>query len=417
MGHGMRDGVYQWLVVAMLWFVCLFNYADRQAIASVLDPIGREMVLNDVQLGIISGAFMWIYAAALPFAGLLGDRFSRKRLILGGLMFWSVITLLTAWSSTYAQLVICRALEGLGESLYFPASMSLLSAYHGPRTRSRAMALHQSSVYAGTILGGGLAGFLAMRFGWRSGFVLFGSLGLVLGLVLIFVLKEPERDEPVVRGEPRPRAFNVIGSLLRSPAYLALVAVFAGANFVAAIGLSWMPTYLGRTFKMNLAMAGLNGTAWAQIGSVVGVLAGGWMADRAVLRRAGGRMRIQAIGLLVGVPFLYLTGSTRSVPILILALIGFGLGKGLYDSNIWASLYDVVPSRDRATALGLMNATAWLSGGAGTVLFGWAAPRFGIAFSLAATSGIYLVFGVVMVLVAWAKDAAGKGTKGVLPEL
>lgn len=411
----MRDGSYKWLVVAMLWFVCLFNYADRQAISSVLDPIGRELKLNTLQLGIISGAFMWVYAAALPFAGMLGDRFSRKVLILGGLIFWSIVTLLTAYCTTYPQLVACRALEGLGESLYFPASMSLLSEYHDSRTRSRAMAFHQSSVYAGTILGGGLAGFLALRYGWRSGFVLFGSLGLVLGFVLMILLKEPPRSSR--EDEPRPHVSSVVAQLLRSKFYLALVVVFAGANFVAAIGLSWMPTYLGRTFNMNLGMAGLNGTAWAQIGSVVGVLLGGWLADRAASKRAGGRMSIQAIGLLIGVPFLFMAGTTHSVPILILALIGFGLGKGLYDANIWASLYDVVSTRDRGTALGLMNATAWLSGGAGTILVGWAAIRIGLAQSIAATSVIYLAIGLLLALVARSSNKSAKSRVRELAEL
>ncbi|HMB29902.1 MAG TPA: MFS transporter, partial [Blastocatellia bacterium] len=103
---------YKWFVVAILWFVCFFNYADRQAIFSVFDPIKGEMRLSDAQLGVIGASFMWVYAAAAPLAGLIGDRFRRKTLILGGLIFWSLITVATAFSKNYTQLVICRALEG-----------------------------------------------------------------------------------------------------------------------------------------------------------------------------------------------------------------------------------------------------------------------------------------------------------------
>src|SRR3954451_3234537 len=95
-----RDN-YKWAVVAMLWFVCLFNYADRQAIFSVFPLLKSEMGLSDVQLGVVGGAFMWVYALALPLAGLVGDRVSRKTLILGGLVFWSLVTLATAWSTRY----------------------------------------------------------------------------------------------------------------------------------------------------------------------------------------------------------------------------------------------------------------------------------------------------------------------------
>src|ERR1043165_9890692 len=112
---------YPWLVVAMLWMVCLFNYADRQAIFSVFPLLKTEMNLSDVQLGVIGSAFMWVYAASAPLAGLVADRFSRKALILGGLVFWSAVTMCTAFCHEYWRLVAVRAVEGLGESFYFPA--------------------------------------------------------------------------------------------------------------------------------------------------------------------------------------------------------------------------------------------------------------------------------------------------------
>ncbi|HEV8379218.1 MAG TPA: MFS transporter, partial [Tepidisphaeraceae bacterium] len=98
---GESGGIYRWAVVGMLWMVCLFNYADRQAIYSVFPLLKSEMKLTDIQLGIVGGSFMWVYAAALPFAGIIGDMFSRKTLILGGLIFWSIITLATALSTKY----------------------------------------------------------------------------------------------------------------------------------------------------------------------------------------------------------------------------------------------------------------------------------------------------------------------------
>jgi hypothetical protein len=175
----------------MLWFVCFFNYADRQAIFSVFELLKSEMNLTDVQLGVVGAAFMWVYAGFGTIAGLIGDRLKRKPLIIGGLVFWSLITIATALSTKYAHLVMFRALEGFAEAFYFPASMSLISSYHGPETRSRAMSIHQSSVYAGTIAGGSVAGLLGQHYGWRSSFYLFGSLGLLLGVVLLVLLREP----------------------------------------------------------------------------------------------------------------------------------------------------------------------------------------------------------------------------------
>jgi MFS family permease len=434
---------YKWFVVAMLWFVCFFNYADRQAIFSVFDPIKGEMGLSDAQLGVIGASFMWVYAAAAPMAGLVGDRFRRKTLILGGLIFWSLITVATAFSKNYTQLVICRALEGFGEAFYFPASMSLVSDYHGPETRSRAMAIHQSSVYAGTIAGGSVAGVMADHFGWRSSFYVFGWFGVALGLALLFFLKEPKRGQAeriesldridllaeagALLKQTRTRlmiplyigasvaawffiktganrilimvALAAIGvlTLIKTPMVRVLILVFVGANFVAMIFLTWMPTYLKREFGMSLSMSGVSATAYLQIASVLGVITGGVLADRMAKKHRGGRMKAQAVGLFAGVPFIFLTGWTLSVPMLALALIGFGYFKGFYDANIWASLHDVVRPERRATAVGVMNSIGWLGGGAGTYAIGVAAPIYGMSGCLSANSLVYLLVGLLMI--------------------
>src|SRR4051812_9481568 len=216
---------YKWAVVAMLWFVCFFNYADRQAIFSVFPLLKSQMHLTDVQLGIVGGSFMWVYAAALPIAGMIGDRASRKALILGGLIFWSLITIATAMSTKYWHLVTFRAIEGFGEAFYFPAAMSLVSDYHGRETRSKAMSICQSSVYAGTIAGGTAAGFFGQYYGWRSGFYLFGSLGVILGFVLLMLLKEPVRGQadPVATDAQENEPFwEALARILRNPIVLVL---------------------------------------------------------------------------------------------------------------------------------------------------------------------------------------------------
>ena len=381
----------KWAVVALLWCVCFFNYADRQAIYSIFPLLKSEMGLTDVQLGIVGASFMWVYAAAAPFAGMAGDRFARKSIIIGGLIFWSAITIATALSANYSQLVICRALEGLGEAFYFPASMSMLSDYHGRDTRSRAMAIHQSSVYAGTIAGGTLAGVMGQTLGWRSSFYLFGTLGTMLGLALIFWLREPARSE-----SPAPSPVAGIGTVLKTPMVLILIAVFVGANFVASIVLTWMPSFLNRKFGMSLAAAGFSSTFYLQIASVLGVISGGVLADRLARRRPGGRMTTQAIGLIAGVPFIFITGWTMSVPILVLALAGFGYFKGLYDANIWASLHDVVPVRLRATAVGVMNSAGWIGGGIAPIAIALASERYGMSAAISASSIVYLLVGSLL---------------------
>jgi len=387
----MANPSYKWLVVAMLWLVCFFNYADRQAIFSVFPVLKSEMGLSDLQLGLVASSFMWVYAIMAPAAGLVADRFNRKTLILGGLIFWSAVTAATALSTNYWHLVICRALEGLGEAFYFPASMSLVSSYHDPTTRSRAMGMHQSSVYAGTIAGGTVAGIMAQAYGWRSSFYLFGGLGLLLGILLLVFLKEPPRE-----AAPQTAVAGSIKQVFAHPMVPVLIAVFVGANFVAMIFLSWMPSFLGRKFGMSLAMAGFTGTAYLQAASMLGAIAGGWLADRLILKQRGGRMIAQAIGLLCGVPFIFITGWTLWVPGLILAMSAFGFFKGIYDANIWASLHDVVAPNQRATAVGLMNSVGWVGGSIAPLAIAAASARWSMSASISANALVYLLVGLLM---------------------
>jgi MFS family permease len=407
-------GNYKWLVVFMLWFICFFNYADRQAIFSVFPILEKEFGLSNWQLGIVGSAFMWVYAGFAPVAGVIGDRFRRKTLILWGLAFWSLVTGLTGISTAFWHLVTFRALEGFGEAFYFPASMSLISDYHSKETRSRAMSFHQSSVYAGTIGGGAFAGFMAQYYGWRLGFYIFGALGILLAVVLIKFIREPLRGASEMSGtsveaEQKPLPVReVLPEILRTPTALALMAVFFCANFVASVFLTWMPSFLNKNFQMNLAMAGLTGTAFIQIASVLGVLTGGALADWMARRKASGRITTQMIGLVCGAPFIFITGWTLSIPILIIGMTGFGFFKGIYDANIFASLFDVVRPRSRATAAGIMIAVGWGGGAIAPIAIGIASERWGLGPSIAANGAVYIVAAVLMALAIFAfidKDA------------
>ena len=399
---------YKWLVVGMLWFVCFFNYADRQAIFAVFPLLKQQLGLTDVQLGIVGAAFMWMYALFGPLAGWLCDRLPRKNLVLGGLIAWSLVTALTAVCHTYGQLVLCRALSGLGEAVYLPASMSLIGDYHGAATRSRAMSLHQSSVYVGSIAGGAISGLVGQFYGWRWSFILFGSCGLLFALVVGKFLMEPARGSAELRAaaaslpvSPGSRnLFYELKAVLASPIVRLLILAFVGANFVAVVFLTWMPSFLYRKFHMSLSMAGLNGTMYLQLSSVAGVLCGGLLADFLTRRFAGGRMLTQALGLFLGIPFLFFTGWAASVPAVVLGMIGFGYCKGIYDANIFASLYDVVAVRQRGIAAGMLNSLGWLGGGFAPIAIALSASKYGMGPSISGTAFVYCISGLMMLLAA-----------------
>jgi MFS family permease len=392
-------GRYKWTIVALLWFICFFNYADRQAIFAVFSLLEKDFRFNPEQLGAIGSAFAIVYAVTAPIAGPFADRFSRKWVIIAGLYVWSLVTGFTALCSQVWHFVLVRGAEGLGETFYFPASMSMVSDYHAKETRSRAMSLHQTSVYAGTIGGSTFAGWMGMHYGWQWPFVILGVAGIVLGLVLTLFIREPRRNQAELAAAGAPfkpieqipmKAF--LGELARTPTAMMLVAAFFGANSVAAVFLVWMPKFLKDKFALNLAEAGFNATVYIQLASLVGAVLGGMAADRWRSRRPGGRILTQAVGALAGAPFIFLCGWTREFIYVAVAMTLFGLSKGVYDANIWASLYDVIPPSRRGAAVGLMNFLGWSGFSIATIAIGAAVSR-GVTMSAAisSTAVIYLV--------------------------
>ena len=389
----------RWLVVAMLWLVCFFNYADRQAIFSVFPLLQREFGLGPEQLGLLGSAFAWVYGLSGPVAGMIVDRIKRKTAILSGLQFWSLVCIASALSRSFRQLVMFRAAEGLGEAVYYPASTSLISDYHGKRTRSKALGILVTGVYAGTVGGGIWAGVMAERHGWRLSFTILGLLGCALGLVLLAFLHEIPRGSAEgsgVLGE-RLSVREELRIILTTPTALTLMLVFVCANFVALVLLAWMPAYLYERFHLSLARAALTATLYPQAGSVCGAFFGGYLADRLAQTTPRGRMVTQALGVFLGAPFVVWCGCAGTVPMVIGALLGWGFMKGMYDANIFASVYDVVTPGARGTVSGWMNCVGWMiGGGAAPITVGLLSRRIGLGASIAFSASAYVLAGVLL---------------------
>jgi sugar phosphate permease len=285
--------------------------------------------------------------------------------------------------------------------------MSMISDYHGKKTRSRAMGTHQTSVYIGTIAGGFFGGLISQFYGWRWSFIVFGAMGVLLGFVLTRFLIEPERgaadlEDFQVRNHHEHRMS--IGEFLKviwtTPTVLLCMGAFMLDNFVGMVLLSWMPAFLYEKFHLSLAMSGLTATIFIQLASMVGSPIGGWLAD--VLRRRfpGGRIAVQMIGLLGAAPFVVWCGQTLSVSSLVMALTCWGLFKGLYDANIFAAVLDVIRPEARGTAVGFMNMIGWLVGaGTAPIVIGYIAQRASLSFAISIAS-VALVGASLLLLAA-----------------
>jgi MFS family permease len=405
----------------MLWWISFFNYADRQAIFSLFPLLQSEFGIPEYQLGWLGSAFTWVYGLGAPFAGIVVDRVRRKAAILAGLHAWSGICMATALSRRFWHLIAFRAAEGLGETIYYPASVAMLSDYHGAKTRSRALGIHQTSVYVGTIAGAYLAGRIGQNRGWRSPFVMFGGLGVLLGIVLARFLREPVREQTEATAPketisppapPLAALYDGLRIVLQNPTVVLHLLAFSGTIFGTAVLLIWTPKFLHDKFDLDLGMAGLNATLCPQAASMVGAVLGGWLADRLRGRLLGGRIVVQCAAVFCIPLFVYLCGRMDSLVGVLTVLTGWGLFKGIYDANIFASVFEVVPPESRGTIAGYLNMMGWMIGGttAGPVIgyLAWYYHDLGRAISAAAP--VYVVAGLLLAisLVSLKRDMAAQ---------
>lgn len=348
-----------WLAVALLWVVALLNYLDRQVIFSLFPLLRAGLQLTDAQLGLLASAFLWVYAACSPLAGWMGDRFGHRRVIVVSLAVWSLVTGLTAMAHNFPALLAARGLMGVSEAFYIPAALALIASWHGERTCSRAVGIHQSGIYAGIILGGFGGAWVGEHYGWRAVFWTLGSIGVVYAAALPFFLREPPAAELTTRVNFWRSARTVAGR----KGFWPILAVFTAMSLASWLVYTWMPLFLYEKFKLSLTGAGFTATFYVQASSVGGILLGGWIGDWSAGRWPRGRIWTQVGGLCLASPFLALSGMTSHAWVLYAALVLYGAGRGIYDCNVMPVLCGVVREDERSTGYGLLNFAGTLAGG------------------------------------------------------
>lgn len=379
---------YPWVLIGLLWLVAFLNAADRSILTAVLPQLREEFGLTPIQLALLGSVFFWIYAVSAFVFGRAGDSARRSRVIIYGLVFWSMATGLTALSTGFAMLLAFRGIVALGEATYYPTATALISDWHKPAMRSRALSLHQTAVFAGSGLGALFAGLLADRIGWHAPFIIFALLGFVHAAVLVRYLRDaPIRHTAAERGKGR----EPIGVVLRIPPAVMLCAVFFLGTGASTGVTFWAPTYVHDALGLDLAGSALWGSATINLAGFLSVPLGGLLADALAKRTPVGRFYTLAIGLAsAAVLLLPLAAVTTAVGVGVV-LIATSVGKGLFDGCIYAAMHDVVPPHARATAVGMMTLCGFVGAGLTPIAVAAASERFGLAAGMTSLAGLYVI--------------------------
>jgi predicted MFS family arabinose efflux permease len=344
---------YKWYALGLLFVVGVYNYVDRLSINILQVQIREEFGLSDAELGALTGvAFAIVYTGlSIPIAR-LADRKSRKLIIVVCLIFWSIMTIGCGFATGFFMLMLMRMGVAIGEAGSTPPSHALVADLFPPNERTIAMGIWSLSVPLGQVAGFGISGWLGAELGWRDTFIVLGALGLVVAPLVLFTLNEPARYSLDNRGDAVPDVPPFLESLRILWSSRALRHIIAGGTcnaFVIFTFVTWNAPFYHRAYGLSLDELGGTLALMVGAGSGLGMIIGGFVAERAGRRDVRWRMRIPVVGALLVVPLmllqLLLVGSlAMSLCFGFLALL-FG---NFYYPSMHACKISLAPSNLRA---------------------------------------------------------------------
>lgn len=406
--------LYPYWVLGLLTLVYTFGFIDRIVIQTLVQPIKADLHLTDAELGVVGGlSFAVLHALlSIPVARLAEQR-SRVVIVAIGAALWSVATTLCGFTATFGQLMATRIGVGIGEAAGLPASTSLLSDYFPRSLRASAMAIFMLAVPLGVLVGGAGGGLIAQHYGWRAAFMAAGVPGLVLALLVFLTVKEPSRGQfdPESDCAHTPDLGAVFRRFTGIPS-LRYLLVGATISTTGGYGINYfIPAYLGRKFGLDFAQAGMLTGFIGSVPGIIGILSGGFLADRWARRNPSVYAIIPMAGFFVTTP-LYLWAFAQTswqnfaALLTVTSLIQFS-----YIPICTAVIQNMMHPRMRATASAISNLLYSLIGlglgplcvGALSDSFGHAGtadPADGLRHALMLFSLLYLVGGIFLALSA-----------------
>ncbi|HLX86400.1 MAG TPA: MFS transporter [Terriglobales bacterium] len=350
----------------------LLNYADRNVLFAVQPLVQDEFHLSKVQIGYLTSAFLGFYMIAAPFVGPLADRYSRKLIIFLGAIFWSGLTLLTAFTHNYTELLIRHTLVGIGEATFVTIAPTFVADLFSEEIRGRILGVFYLAIPVGSAAGYLLGGNLAPHYGWRFPFYIAAGPGFLLAIAVLF-LKEPERGQFDSLTETPERA--TIFGLARNPSFLTATLGMAAMTFSLGGIQVWMPQFLYSERHYTLAQANLLFGMIIVADGIVASLAGGWLGDYLLPRMKSSYYIVSAVSMALGIPVMIVALFAKG-RIMIPAIAAAAFFLLLNTSPLNAAVINSVGAHIRATAIAVNIFIIHLLGDVPSpTMMGWVADR------------------------------------------
>lgn len=344
--------MYRWLLASAFFFIGLIAYMDRANISVVASFIMNEFSINKTTFGMLNSLFFLAYALGQIPAGILTQKLGNKTMIILGLFFWSIFTILTPLASSFLMLCIIRILFGLGESPIFVSSTSFNNNWFGSKEKAMAASFVLAGSYFGPVIAPFISVWLLENYGWQSVFYVFGFIGLIIACIFyIFSSSSPENNKFVSKKELdfilKERSNSIenkipLKNFLNNKELYALGIAYFCVIYIYGMFMVWLPTFLLEAKGMDLKSMGIYaGAPWLCLS--IAVAFSGIVSD-IILKTTNdyikSRIHLAILGLLLFAISIYFVIYSDSFFISILALsLGFGF-LGFPIVTCWAICID-----------------------------------------------------------------------------
>jgi predicted MFS family arabinose efflux permease len=322
-----KVGQGAWVVLAMLWFVYVLNFLDRQLMSILAKPIQDALHVTDGQLGLVGGLYfaMFYCFIAIP-VGWLADRTNRVAVLSLACGIWSAATAACGFSMNYTQFAVSRMTVGFGEAGGVPPSYAIICDYFPPGRRGTALGIYNLGPPIGAALGIAFGAAIAAAFNWRYAFVVLGVVGVLAAIVLPLIVREPPRGgmDPVGVEPPVQKAgFWSTLTMFFSRPTLVLAALGSGATQFVTYGLGNFATlFLMREKGMTLSEVALWYALLVGVGMSAGIFVSGRVIDRFTRKSKVAYALAPAISLTLAIPFYIGFVWAPTWPLALVFLIG-----------------------------------------------------------------------------------------------
>jgi len=392
---------YKWIVLLLVSLAYFFAQGTRQIYSCVLPQLKLDFAslgISDTQFGLIGSTFTLVFGLVMPFSGLAADMFRRKRVLIVGALLFATGIFVSGFATGLGMLFISYGiLNAIGQSLMPPCNTSYISQYH-VETRGTAFAIYQAAIYVGIIVCSVTSGYLAGlgEGGWRKAFWIFGLIALAWVVVMALFLK----DSPKIGGDDNKVSVrDAARAFFAKPTALFLVAALGCYFFVTYAFRLWAPMFvLDRFPEMVSAKAAFHATFWFYVGALAGVTLGGRLSDKLKSVLPTVRVDVELVGIILCIPFVLVLAYAHSLPVVLGAILLFGFATGIYDSNLYAALFEVIDPRFRAVATGIFGCGGCIVGALGPAVTGWLISRYSMTVSMASLSVIAVTGGALILM-------------------